>query len=64
MFANFFLSPFAVTVGFMRANVSALPHIFDEVVINILVKGDLFKFIGLGHKKNWMVLCESHQDWV
>ena len=29
----------------------------------VVVKGDVFEFIVQRLKKNWMVLCESHQDW-
>ena len=47
----------------MRAKASVRPHIFDDVVIHEVVKGDVFEFIGLGRRNNWMVLCESHQEW-
>ena len=39
------------------------PHIFDDAVIHKLVKGDVFKFVGLGRMKNWIVFCESREDW-
>ena len=37
-------------------------RIFDDVVLHEVVKEDVFEFIGLGHTKKWMVLCELHQD--
>ena len=63
MFDNCFFSQFLVTVGFVRAKWSFRPCIFYEVIMHELVKWDVFKFIERGYMKNWMVLCESHQDW-
>ena len=54
---------FAVMVGFVRAKASICPCIFDDVVIHEVVKGGVFELIGRGRMKNWMVLCELHQDW-
>ena len=48
----------------MRAKMSVRPSIFDVFVMRVVVKGDIFEFIGYIHTKNWMVLCESHQDWM
>ena len=59
----FLFSPFLVTVGFVRSTESVRPRISDDVVIHVLVKGDIFYFIGCGRTENWIVLCESHQDW-
>ena len=47
MFHDLFFYPFAVTVGCVRAKASVLPHISDEVVMNVVVKGDVFELIGL-----------------
>ena len=52
-----------VRVEFFRAKVSVRPHISDDVLMYVLVKGDIFEFIGLGRMKNGIVLCESRQDW-
>ena len=61
MFDNFFFYSFVD--GTVRAKVSVLLHIFDVVVMCVVVKGNIFEFIGNRHTKNWIVLCESHQDW-
>ena len=50
-----------VAVGFVRANSYVRPHILDDVVMHVAVKGDLFEIVGLGRMNNWIVLCESHQ---
>ena len=44
MFYNELFSPF--TVVFMRAKAYVLPRISYVVVMNALVKGEIFKFIG------------------
>ena len=61
MFYDLFSSPFVV--GFARAKTSICPHIFDVFVMNELVKGELFEFIGHMCMNKWMVLCDLHQDW-
>ena len=61
MFDNLLFSPFAVMVGSLRDKAYGIPHIFDDVVMHEVVKGGVFNFIGLGHKKNWMGLYESCQ---
>ena len=63
MFDNLLFYPFVVTVKFVRAKDSVLPCIFDDVVIHEVVKGDVFEFVGLGHKRNWILLCDSQYDW-
>ena len=63
MFDHFFFSPFTVTVGFFRAKASVRPHIFDDVVMNEVVKGEVLEFIGLGNTNIWIVLCELRQYW-
>ena len=49
--------------GCVGAKVSVRPHILDYIVMHEVVKGGVFEFIGLGRKKNWIVLCELRQDW-
>ena len=46
----------------MRAFESVRPHIFDVVIMSVVVKGGVFEVIGHGRTNNWMVLCEFHQD--
>ena len=55
--------PFAVMVGCVRFKLSVRPRILDEVVMNVVVKGGVFEFIGIVRTKNEIVLCESRQDW-
>ena len=31
--------------------------------MHVVFKGDLFEIIGCRYTKNWMVLCELHQEW-
>ena len=57
------LPPFTVTVGCVRANAYFLPHISDDIVMHILIKGGAFEFIGIGCRKNSIVLCESRKEW-
>ena len=61
MFDHSIFSPFVV--GFVRAEAFFRPHISDMVVMHVLVKGEIFDFIRCRCAKNWMVLCELHQDW-
>ena len=35
---------------------SVHPHISDEIVMRVLVKGSVFEFIGLGRTNNGIVL--------
>ena len=63
MFDNFYFSPFTVTVGFVRYKASVCPRILDDIVMHVLVKGDVFEFIVRGLTKNSIVLCESFQEW-
>ena len=55
-------STFLLTVGFSRAKASVFPCIFDYVLMNEVVKGGVFEFIGCRRMKNWILLCESHQN--
>ena len=48
---SFVLSPFLVTVGFERAKASVCPRISDDVVIHVVVKGDIFGIIGRGRHR-------------
>ena len=61
MFENFFLYPFLYR--FVRAFASVHPHIFDVVIMSVVVKGDVFEVICHGLTENWMVFCESQQKW-
>ena len=61
MFDHFLFYPFVDRI--MRDKESVCPCIFYVLVMHVLVKGDVFVFIGRRHTNNWMVLCESHQDW-
>ena len=61
VFEDFFLSPFVDNI--VRALASVSPHIFDVVIMSVVVEGDIFEVIGRGCTKNWIVLCDSHQDW-
>ena len=63
MFDRFFISPFAFIVRFLKAKVSVRPHIFDDSIMNEVVKRGVFLVIGLGCTKNWIVLYESYQYW-
>ena len=61
MFDDLIFSPFVVV--FVRSKAYVRPHISDVVIMYVLVKGDVFKFIVRIRTKKWMVLCDSHQDW-
>ena len=58
LFDHLIFSPFAVMVGCVRDNVYVLPCVFDDAVMHEAVKGIIFDFIGLGHTKNCILLCE------
>ena len=64
MFDTLIFYPFPFMVVCVRAKESICPCISDDVTMHEVVKGDAFKFLGLGRTKNWIVLCESRQDWV
>ena len=59
MFDNVLFLPFVD--GTVKAKPSVRLHIVDTVVLHVVVKGGEFDFIGRRRKKNWMMLCESHQ---
>ena len=63
MFDYLLFSHFLVTFGFSRANSPVLPRIFDDIIMHEVFKGDVFYFVGIGHTKNYIVLCELRQDW-
>ena len=63
MFDHLRFSPFAITVGSVRAKASVRPCISDDVVIHEVVKGDIFEFKVIGRMKNYILFFESHQDW-
>ena len=41
----------------------ALPPLYDEVVINVLVKGDIFDCNFHGRTNNKVFFCEPRQYW-
>ena len=43
--------PFAVTVIFVRAKAYICLRISDDIVIHVVIKGDIFGFIGRGCTK-------------
>ena len=51
-----------VTVICVRPKASFCPHILNDVIIHVVVKGDIFEFIGLGGTDNGILLCELHQN--
>ena len=61
MFVNLLFYPIVDRI--VSAKASLRPHIFDLVVMRVVFKGDVFEFIGYGHTKKWIVLCELHHDW-
>ena len=42
MFDHFSFTPLVVMVGCVSSKVNVCPHILDDVVMHILVKGDIF----------------------
>ena len=63
MFDHLIFLPFYFMVICVRAKASVCPHISYDVAMNEVVKGGISEFIGLGHMKNWIMLCELRQDW-
>ena len=57
MFDNSLFYPFVVTFGFLISKALVRPHIFYDVVMHEVVKGEVFKFTGRIGTNNWMVLC-------
>ena len=55
--------PFEVVFGCVRAKSSVQRCIYDDVVMNVVVKGDVFEFICRQHTKTEIVFCVSCQDW-
>ena len=55
--------PFMVTVGCVRDKASVCPHVYDDIVMHVIVRGDVFEFICCGRTKNGIMFCESFQDW-
>ena len=51
--------PFAATVGCVRDKASVHPCVSDDVLMYVIVKGDVFVFICRGCTKNGIVFCES-----
>ena len=59
---SWYFFPYHFVDGIVRAFESFRPHKFDVVVMSLVVKGEVFQFIGRGLTKNYMVFCELHQD--
>ena len=55
--------PFVFAVGCVRSEVYVRQHVSDDVVMYVIVKGDLNEFICCGRTTNGIVFCESRQDW-
>ena len=63
MFDHLSYSKFAVTVICVRDKASVCPFIPYNIVMYVVVKGDVFEFILLGSKNNGIVLCDLRQEW-
>ena len=61
MFDHLLFTPFVVTVGCVKYEEPVIPCILDDVVMYVVVKGDVFEVIGYGRTKNWIMLCKSRQ---
>ena len=61
MFDHLLFTPFVVTIGYVKYKESISPCILDDVVMYVVVKGDVFEVIGYGRTKNWIMLCKSRQ---
>ena len=43
---------------------SVRPRVSDTITMHKVVKGDIIEFIRRGGTNKWIMLCESHQDWI
>ena len=48
MFDHLLFTPFVVTIGYVKYKESISPCILDDVVMYVVVKGDVFEVIGYG----------------
>ena len=55
--------PFMVKFGCVRANASIFPRIPGAVAMHVVFKGGVFELIGIGRKKNGILLRELNQDF-
>ena len=55
--------PLVVMVRCVRDKTSVCPHISDDVVLHVVVKVDVFEFIGLEQTNTGIMLCESIHQW-
>ena len=62
MFYHLIFSPLVVKFVCVRSKAYVCPCLSDDIIINEVFKGDIFEFIGLRRTKNWIALCELHQD--
>ena len=53
----------AIAVRCVRSKAYFRPHIYDDVIMHVIFKGELFEFICHGRTKNRVVFCELYQDW-
>ena len=56
MFDNVRSFPSVVTAGCVRDKAYVCPHIYDDVAMHVVVKGDVFELIGHGLMKNGIML--------
>ena len=61
MFDRVSYLPVTVMLVCVRSKEYLLPHISDDAVMHVVVKGDVFEFTGCGLTNNGIVLCESLQ---
>ena len=62
MFDHMSYLPFTFTVGCVRAKASLHPHISDDIVMHVVVKGKVFEFIGRGIMENGILLINFCQE--
>ena len=56
-------APFGITFGSVRSKESVLPCMSDYVIVHVIVKWDVFEFVGCVGTKNTVFIRESHQYW-
>ena len=52
-----------VAVVCVRITSSVCTHKSDNVVMHAVAEGGIFEFIGRGHMKKGIFLCDLRQDW-
>ena len=61
MFYRVISLTFTFTVACVRSKESFRPRISNYIVMHVVVKGDVFEFIGRVITKNGILLCELRQ---